>query len=202
MLRVSLFVHDERGLLSFQHSTTRHEFTKRCALFLQSTERIEDGELLGGMKKRLMIVRPVHVHEPLTDAGENIQRGRRAVDELTIRPRTRERTLEDELVVITRLKSVLIEKAFERCAELFHVEHRLHRAGITAAADERAIRALTEHEIERADDDGFARARLAGDDVATGLEFQRQVAHEGEVFDAQRRQHGFSARRICGWKKV
>ena len=43
---------------------------------------------------------------------------------------------------------------------------------------------------ERAEDDGFARAGLAGDDVATRLELQRQVAHEGEVFDAQRRQHG------------
>ena len=48
----------------------------------------------------------------------------------------------------------------------------------------------TEDEIERADDDGFARTGFACDDVATGLEFQRQVAHESEVFDAQRRQHG------------
>ena len=32
--------------------------------------------------------------------------------------------------------------------------------------------------------------------VETGLEFQRQVGHQGEVFDAQRRQHGYSARAI------
>ena len=49
---------------------------------------------------------------------------------------------------------------------------------------------FTEDQVESAEDDGLASAGLARDDVATRLEFQREVAHEGEVFDAQRRQHG------------
>jgi len=114
LLRVSLFVHNERRLLIFQDSATRNQFTKRRALLFQSTERIKDGELFGGMEKRLMIVRPVHVHEPFADAGENVQRRGRAVDELTIRPRTRERALENELIVLTRLKAVLIDERFQR----------------------------------------------------------------------------------------
>ena len=44
-------------------------------------------------------------------------------------------------------------------------------------------------EVERADEDGFARAGFAGDDVVAGLQLQRQVGHQGEVLDAQRRQH-------------
>ena len=70
-----------------------------------------------------------------------------------------------------------------------NIEHGLDRATFLAAADERAVGAFAEDEVERADDDGLARAGLAGDDVAAGLEFQREVGHEGEVFDAQRRQH-------------
>jgi hypothetical protein len=73
--------------------------------------------------------------------------------------------------------------------KFFHVKHRLDRATFFAAADERAVGAFAEDEVQRADDDGFARAGLAGDDIATRLEFQRQVAYQGKVFDAQRRQH-------------
>ena len=49
--------------------------------------------------------------------------------------------------------------------------------------------AFTEDEVERADDDGLARAGFAGDDVTAGLEFQREVGHQSKIFDAQRRQH-------------
>ena len=55
----------------------------------------------------------------------------------------------------------------------------------------RAVGAFAKDEVERANDDGFARAGLAGDDIAAGLKFERQVRHEGEVFDAQRRQHEY-----------
>ena len=81
-------------------------------------------------------------------------------------------------------------KFFSGARSFCSVKHRLDGAAFLAAADERAVGAFAEDEVERAEDDGFARAGFAGDDVAAGLEFQREVAHEGEVFDAQRRQHG------------
>ena len=118
------------------------------------------------------------------------QRGRRAVDELAVGPGGGERALEDELVFLARFKAVFLQKVFQRRAEFFHIEHGFDRATFLAAADERAVGAFAEHEVERADDDGLARAGFAGDGIAAGLEFQREVGHEGEVFDAQRRQHG------------
>ena len=94
---------------------------------------------------------------------------------------------------------------FNGARSFFHVEHGLDGAAILAAADERAVGAFAEDEVESADDNGLARAGFAGDDVATGLEFQREVAHEGEVFDAQRRQHakndGATLRIVRGFGK-
>ena len=71
-----------------------------------------------------------------------------------------------------------------------NLEHRLNRTTLRAAANERAVRALAEREIERADDDGFARAGLAGDGVVAALKLQRQVGDEREVLNSQRGKHG------------
>ncbi len=137
-----------------------------------------------------MIVRAVHVHQPFAQRAEHLQRGRRPIDELPVRARERERALEHELFVFARFKSVLFEKTLQSPAQLGHVEHRFDRATVRAAANECAIRALAQHEIERADDDGFARAGLARDRVAAGLKFERQIGDQRQVFDPQRREHG------------
>ena len=65
----------------------------------------------------------------------------------------------------------------------------LHGALIGTGPDGAAIGSLSQHQIQGAQHHGFSRAGFARDDVATGLEFQREVAHEGEVFDAQSGQH-------------
>ena len=70
-----------------------------------------------------------------------------------------------------------------------HVENGLHRTTLLATADEGAVGAFAEDKVERADNDGFAGAGFAGDDIASRLEFQREVGHQREVFNAQRRQH-------------
>ena len=83
------------------------------------------------------------------------------------------------------LRETISSGAFSRR----NVEHGLDRATVAAGADERAVGALAQHKVQRADEDGLAGAGFAGDDVAAGLQFQREVGHQGEVFDAQRGQH-------------
>jgi len=131
----------------------------------------------------------VHVHEPFADGCEDVQRRRRAVDELAVCAARYKSALEDELIVFARFEAVFLEKRFQRRTEFGDIEGGFDGAAFFAAADERAVGAFAEDEIERADDDGFARAGLAGDDIATGLEFQREVWNKSEVFDAERRQH-------------
>ena len=73
---------------------------------------------------------------------------------------------------------------FKRIFNRFRMQNGFDGTTIAAVADERTVGTFTEDEIERADDDGFARAGLAGDDIAAGLKLKRQVRYEREVFDA------------------
>ena len=136
-----------------------------------------------------MIVRPVDVHQPIAQRGERLQRGGRTVDKLAIGAGCGEGALEHELAGVAGFQSVDIEKIVERRAQCADIKHRLDGATIRTGADERAVSALAEHEIERADEDGFARAGLAGDGVVAGTKFQRQVRHQGQLFNAQRDKH-------------
>ena len=136
-----------------------------------------------------MIVRPVHVHQPFPNPAERGERRGRTVDELAICPRTGERAFEDQLIFRARFKAVFIQKVFQGRAKFFNIKQGLNRAAFFAAANERAVGAFAQHQIERAQNDGFARTGFTRDDVATRLEFQRQVAYQSQIFDAQRRQH-------------
>ncbi len=136
-----------------------------------------------------MIVRPVNVHQPFADGREHVECRGRAVHELAIRAGGRERSLEDQLIFFARLKAVFIEERLPWRAQFGHLEHHFHGTTVAPGANQRAISALAQHEVERANEDGFARARFTGDDVVARLEFQGQVSHEGKVFDAQRCQH-------------
>src|SRR5208282_1514181 len=129
--------------------------------------------------------------------------------------RAGECAFEDELIILARLKAVVFEEGSERrrfiirlpltpalspllrrgAREMYvgekvgDIEDGLNRAAFLAAADKPTVGAFAEDEVERADDDGFARAGFTRDDVATRLEFKREVGHQGEVFNAQCRQH-------------
>ena len=85
---------------------------------------------------------------------------------------------------------------------MFRGENRFDGAAISAAADERAIGAFAEDEIERVDDDRFAGAGFAGDGVIAGGEVQGEVRDQSEVLDAERGQHGrIKAKATVGARK-
>src|SRR6185436_7589385 len=100
---------------------------------------------------------------------------RGAVDELAVGAAGREVALEHELVFYTRLQTVRFQKGPQRRLQTRHVKHGFDGTTVAAAANQRAVGPFSQHEIERADQDGFARAGLTGDDVVTGLEFQHQI---------------------------
>src|ERR1041384_2850660 len=137
-----------------------------------------------------MLVRPVDVHQPFAELRQCCERGWRTVDELLVRSSRGERALEEQLMVLAWFQAVLIEERYQRRAQFRHVEGGPDCAALRAGAQERPVRALAEHEVERADDDRLARAGFAGDGVETGLEFQRQVGDAGQVCDARWGQHG------------
>jgi hypothetical protein len=84
LLRVGLFIDDERGLLGLDGSLAADQPGKRFPFGIEAAERVEDGELFGRMQQRLMLVRAVDIDQRLTEGGENAERSGRTVDELPI----------------------------------------------------------------------------------------------------------------------
>ena len=60
---------------------------------------------------------------------------------------------------------------------------------IGLGADKRAVGAFAENEVEGANENGFACARLAADGIVAGAELQREVGDQGKIANAQRFQH-------------
>ena len=54
----------------------------KTGLSAEAAERVEDGELAGGAKERLVVVRAVNIDERFAEGGESGEGGRRTVDEL------------------------------------------------------------------------------------------------------------------------
>ena len=190
LLRVGAFVDDERGFFGRERGAAADELREVFARRDEAGEGVEDRELARGVEERLVIVRAVHVHEPLADGGEERERGRGAVDELAVGAGGGEGALEDELRALAGFDAVFLEERGECGANGRKIEDGFDGATVRAAADEGAVGAFAEDEIEAADDDGFARAGLAGDGVVTGLKLEREVGDQREVFDSERRQHG------------
>ena len=141
------------------------------------------------MQQRLMIMRTMHVHQPFADVAQRGQRSRRTIDELTVRARVGKRPFKHKLMLLTRFQPVFLQKIFDRGAQFFDVEDRFHRATLLAGADQRPIRPFAQHQIQRPQNDRLARPGLARNDIAARLKFKRQVTHQSEIFNAQRRQH-------------
>ena len=141
------------------------------------------------MQQGLVLMRAVDIHQPLAQGGEDSQRRWGPVDELSVRAPAGEGALQEKLVVGARFETVFLQERLEGSAEPGDVESGLDRTTVAAAANEGAIRPLTQGEVESANEDGLAGTGLARDDVIAGLQLERQVSHEGEVFDAQGCQH-------------
>jgi len=93
------------------------------------------------------------------------------------------------LILLAGFESGFLEKSCQRELELGDVEHCFDRAAGASASDQSAVSPLTEHQGEGTDQDRFAGAGFAGNDVETRLKFESQVRDQSEVFDAQSGQH-------------
>ena len=133
-----------------------------------------------------MFVRAVHIDQFLAKRGQHLERGGGTVDELAVGPGGGENALKNQLVVRARFQSVFLKKGGRHRAALVQIEDGFDRATIATGTQESAIGPLAQQQIERADDDGFARARLPGNDIETGLQLQGQIGDQRQILDAQR----------------
>ena len=118
LLRVGFLIHDERGFFAFERGPALNQSAKRRPLLFQTAERIENGQLLRRMQKRLVVVRAVHIHEPFAYRRQDVQRGGRAVDELAVCSTGGEGAFEDKLIFLARLQAVFLQKKFQPRARI------------------------------------------------------------------------------------
>jgi hypothetical protein len=96
-------------------------------------------------------------------------------------------------MVGARFQSIFLKKCGWHAATVAQVENGLDRATVTTGAQEGAVGSFAQQQVEGADDDGFARAGFAGNDVAATLQLQCQIGNQRQISDAQRAQHSDAA---------
>src|SRR2546426_54515 len=146
-------------------------------------KRIEQAQLCLRRKQRLVIVRSMKINKIVSEIFQDRQCSWRTIDELARARADRETSLNDEIVLAwfdsgldqlrINLFQIVAGKDCLDCAE------------IGPGANDRLIRAFTEQQLQRTDDDRFARAGFPGDGNEARPELPLEFFHEREISDSQ-----------------
>src|SRR5262249_53343742 len=135
-----------------------------------------------GRKQRLVIVRPVKINQIVTKFLEIRQGSRRAIDELAIGPRQRETSFQNQ-IASARFNARFLKPPIPFCA-IIALTNCFYRAWLRSGAKKRFVSALAEQQLERANDDRFTGARLAGNGSEARSNFPFQILNQGEIFNS------------------
>ena len=133
-----------------------------------------------------MLVRPMHINQFLAQRRKRLKRRGGTIDELAVCPGGSEDAFDYQLMIRACFQSILFKKRWRHAATVLQIENGFDRATIATSAQKRAVSPLAQQEVEGANDDGFARAGLAGDDVVAGLQLQGQIGNQRQILDTQR----------------
>jgi hypothetical protein len=136
------------------------------------------------MEEEDVVVLSVDVDEPAADLTEPAHRHEDAVDEGLARALDGDGALDEELAVLGFGQAVEVETLPG------DVEDGLDEGLRLPGPDEVGRALLAEDESDGVDDDGFSRARLAGQDGEPLVEREREVLDRGQIPDAQELDHG------------
>lgn len=143
-----------------------------------------------------MFVGTVEIHEEVSQGGQGGESGGRTVDELPVGTCGCERSPQHEKPLQTGVETVVGQQSVDGPLGMPCGEHGLHRTQVGPGTNGAAIGAFAEDQLDRAEDDGFARTGFSRDDVESRMEFQGQIGDECEIADAQRGEHDPSWRSV------
>ena len=135
-------------------------------------ESIERGALDRRRQERLMRVLAVEVDETGAHLGELADGCEPPVDVGTAAPVQRHDARQDDLAAGVGVHESTLDARFGR-----------------AVADERRVGAPSDEKLDRLDEQGLARAGLAGDRGEAATEHEREIGHDPEIGDVQLGQH-------------
>ena len=160
----------------------RRSFGSRLRQSL-SGELVEHLDVIFFTEQARRLVLTVDVRERMRDRSEHAESDARAVDAADVLAVDGHRACEQYLTAV-KLYAALFEKR-RGGGILTCLEKRGDGSGIAPVADERLVRPLAQHKFEAVDDDGLARARLAGEDVEPVSELRLEIVDERYVFDVE-----------------
>jgi len=134
-------------------------------------------------QQRLVVVRPMKVDEPITDLLQDSHSCLRSIDELAIGSRARINPFEKELTTLAWVDSLVFENPIDTGA-LTEFEGSLNRALIGASPDQRFVRTLAEHQLQRAENYRFPSARFPCHDCEAGRKIPVQRLDKSKVPDS------------------
>lgn len=151
-------------------------------------ESVEEVELAGGMEKGLVVVGAMQIDEEGADAFEEGERGGGVVDEGLGAAGSLDDAPQDQLAVFAGVQACVGQDGVNGLG-VREAENGFDDALGFAGADGGGVGAFAEEQIESADEDGFAGAGFAGDDVESGFEGDGCFFDEREIFDSQQGKH-------------
>ena len=155
---------------------------------LRVRKSIEQRELPVRRKERLMIVRSVQIDQLVAQILQHGERGRRSIDELAVCARRRKAAFHDQLA-LARFDARLAQLRIQ-FFQLGPFEDCFDGANIGAGADQRFVGSFAEEQLQRADDDRFARAGFSRDGGESRRELPFQILDQRQVLDSQQGQNG------------
>jgi hypothetical protein len=157
------------------------------ALIDEAREAVEVAEVRRGIGERDALVLRGDVGE-LGREGRELARGAEATVEVGTRPARRLDDAANHQVPVAG-DAAGFERG-EHTVRPAHVEQGLDLGLVRARAHLLGVGAAAEHQRERADDDRFARAGLAGEDVEAAIERKLEGVHQDEILDPEGDEHG------------
>ena len=131
----------------------------RRPLFVIAREAVQTGKMACLVKELLAVVLAMNLHQLQPQLLERRHRHRQAVDAADIFPVQEDLPLHQQLIAIRHLERRKPSKLRDPGKD------RSNRRLIRPGADDIPVRPLAQDRIDRVDDDGLARPRLAGQDV-------------------------------------
>ncbi len=149
-------------------------------LAFRAAAPVDQAALQLGLDEPQLVALAMDAQQERREVGEQPQGRRLVIDEHPVAPAARDLAADEHLGAL-RLQPGLFEDAEpERAGGL---EHAAHRERLGAAADHLGTGPGAGQEGKGVDDDRFAGAGLAGQDVQTGPERDRGLGQDGQVAD-------------------
>ena len=141
-------------------------------------EFVHDAKVLLGIEKAHRFMLPVNVREERRKLFEHGKGDFPAVDAANARPVFRHEAREHQLPFL--FYPVFVQKPLYLGSYLVEIGKDARR--LFAVSDQTLVRARAQDKVYAVDDDGFARARLAGENVQPLAELHFQLVYERNVF--------------------